>query len=65
MRYTTFDNTPNRSQNGANVQAILMSVYRTLRLRGLDPLETIVSALKDYIRTGLLPPLPDENTSVR
>jgi hypothetical protein len=53
----------NRSENGANVQAILMSVYRTLKLRGLDPLETIVNALKTYVRTGSLPPLPDEHTS--
>ena len=55
----------NRSENGATVQAILMSVYRTLKLRGLDPLETIVTALKDYVRTGVLPPLPDPNTSDR
>jgi hypothetical protein len=54
----------NRSDHGADVQAILMSVYRTLKLRGLDPLETIVGALKHYVRTGSLPPLPDENTSV-
>jgi len=53
----------NRSENGASVQAILMSVYRTLKLRGLDPLETIVAALKDYVRTGSLPPLPGSNTS--
>ena len=52
----------NRSKNGAHVQAILMSVYRTLKLRGLDPLETIVRALKGYVRTGSLPPLPDETT---
>jgi transposase len=55
----------NRSDNGACVQATLMSVYRTLKLRGLDPLETIVSALKDYVRTGTLPPLPDPRTSDR
>jgi len=53
----------NRSENGASVQAILMSVYRTLKLRGLDPLETIVAALKDYVRTGSLPPLPGSRTS--
>lgn len=53
----------NRSVNGAAAQAILMSVYRTLKLRKLDPLETIVSALKDYVRTGKLPPLPDGNIS--
>jgi transposase len=49
----------NRSENGANVQAILMSVYRTLKLRGRDPLDTIVAALRDYVRTGTLPPLPN------
>jgi len=54
----------NRSGNGANAQAIFMSVYRTLKLRGLDPLETIVSAVKDYVRTGSLPALPDDRTSV-
>ena len=48
----------NRSQNGADVQASLMSVYRTLKLRGLDPLETIVTALREYVRTGTLRPLP-------
>ena len=54
----------NRSEHGANVQAILMSVYRTLKLRGLDPLETIVTALKHYVRTGSLPSLPGETTSL-
>ena len=49
----------NRSDAGANTQAILMSVYRTLKLRGLHPLSTIVNALKAYVRTGELPPLPD------
>ena len=48
----------NRSEAGANAQAIMMSVYRTLKLRGLDPLETIVSALRGYVSTGTLPPLP-------
>ncbi len=48
----------NRSAAGANAQAIMMSVYRTLKLRGLDPLETIVSALRGYISAGTLPPLP-------
>jgi len=49
----------NRSDAGANTQAILMSVYRTLKRRGLDPLSTIVNALKAYVRTGELPPLPE------
>jgi transposase len=53
-----------RSGNGANAQAILMSVYRTLKLRGLDPLDTIVSALKTYAITGSFPSLPETNLSV-
>lgn len=55
----------NRSKNGADTQAILMSVYRTLKLRGLDPLQSIVSALREYVSTGQLPPLPAPNTSPR
>ena len=51
----------NRSDAGANTQAIMMSVYRTLKLRGLDPLSTIVNALRAYVRTGELPPLPEED----
>jgi transposase len=48
----------NRSDQGAATQAVLMSVYRTLRLRGLEPTKTITEALKDYLTTGQLPPLP-------
>ena len=48
----------NRSERGAVTQAVLMSVYRTLRLRGHDPLQTIADALRTYLQTGHLPPLP-------
>ncbi len=48
----------NRSDQGAATQSVLMSVYRTLRLRGLDPTKTIADALKSYLATGQLPPLP-------
>ncbi len=34
-----------------------MSVYRTLRLRGLDPTRSMVDALKSYLTTAQLPPL--------
>ena len=47
----------NRSDRGAATQAVLMSVYRTLRLRGLAPTKTIADALKTYLTTGQLPPL--------
>ena len=48
----------NRSDQGAATQGVLMSVYRTLRLRGLDPTKTIADALKTYLITRQLPPLP-------
>jgi len=53
----------NRSEKGAAVQAVLMSVYRTLKLRGHDPLATITSALRTYLSTGQLPPLPIESVA--
>jgi hypothetical protein len=54
-RKNSFHNT---SEKGANTQAILMSIYRTLRLRGLDPIKSITDALGAYIATGKLPSLP-------
>lgn len=48
----------NRSQQGAATQAILMSVYRTLKLRGHDPIRTIVAALRTCLQAGKPPPLP-------
>jgi transposase len=49
----------NRSAKGAATQAILMSVYRTLKLRGHNPIDTITDALRTYVTTGELPPLPE------
>lgn len=48
----------NRSQRGAATQAVLMSIYRTLKLRGLDPRSEIERALRAWSATGTLPPLP-------
>jgi transposase len=55
----------NQSEAGAETRAILMSIYRTLKQRGLDPLDVTVEALRRYTQTGILPPLPDmaKNTS--
>lgn len=50
----------NRSEQGAATQAVLMSVYRTLKLRGRDPTRTIAQALKLYLITGRLPDLPTD-----
>ena len=48
----------NHSDKGAATQAVLMSIYRTLKLRGHNPTTTIANALKTYMATGELPPLP-------
>ena len=48
----------NRSAQGAETQAVLMSIYRTLKLRGHDPTKTIAEALRTYVGTGKLPELP-------
>ncbi len=48
----------NRSQRGADTQAVLMSIYRTLKQRGHDPLSTITNALAEHLNTGKLPALP-------
>lgn len=53
----------NRSQRGAATQAVLMSIYRTLKLRGHDPRQTIADALTTYAANGQLPPLPSPATA--
>ena len=53
----------NRSQQGADCQAVLMSVFRTLKQRGHDPIRTIVAAIEKFLLTGKLPPLPTKTTS--
>jgi len=50
----------NHSDKGAATQAVMMSIYQTLKLRGLNPLETLVAAMTQYMKTGQLPPLPDK-----
>jgi len=53
----------NRSDKGAHTQAVLMSIYRTLKMRNLDPVKTIISTLENYLLTGQLPPLPEKTDS--
>lgn len=48
----------NRSERGADCQAVLMSIFRTLKQRGHDPIRTVINALREYLTTGQLPPLP-------
>jgi transposase len=53
----------NRSEQGAEVQSVLMSIYRTLKQRGHNPLQTITQALANYVTSGKLPSFPQKNTS--
>lgn len=53
----------NRSEQGADCQAVLMSVFRTLKQRGHDPIRTIVHALANCLTTGQFPPLPEPRTT--
>ena len=48
----------NRSKAGADCQAVLMTVFRTLKQRGHNPITIITQALRTYLHTGKLPPLP-------
>lgn len=49
----------NRSAAGADAQAVLMSIFRTLKQRGHNPTRVIAQALRTYVQTGQLPPLPE------
>ena len=51
----------NRSDLGADTQAVLMSIFRTLKQRGYDPIKTITEAIANHLQTGQLPPLPPPN----
>lgn len=59
MRKNSFGN---RSERGARTQEVLMTVLRTLKQRGHQPLDTLLSALTRYLQTNQLPPLPQKLT---
>ncbi|WP_246114300.1 IS66 family transposase [Rubripirellula tenax] len=50
----------NHSERGALTQSVLMTVFRTLRLRGREPLATILDALAIDAATGNMPPMPQK-----
>ncbi len=54
----------NRSGKGADIQAVLMSVFFTLKKRGHNPVNAISQALKQYLETDSPPALPGKITSV-
>ena len=56
MRKNSFNN---RSEKGAMTQSVLMSVFFTIKQRGLNPVDTVKKALEVYIKTGSLPRLAE------
>lgn len=50
------------TSRGSQTRSVLMSVYRTLKQRGVDVLAATESALRAYVATGELPPLPKAAT---
>lgn len=53
----------NQSAQGAATRGVLMSVLRTLKKRGLDPLHAILDALRTYAASGTLPQMPERTRS--
>ncbi|MGL4513747.1 MAG: IS66 family transposase, partial [Lacipirellulaceae bacterium] len=53
----------NASPSGAQTQAVLMTVLRTLKRRGHNPLAALTKAVYHYAATGSLPPLPTASAS--
>ena len=60
MRKTSYGN---MSEAGATTRAVLMTIFRTLKRRGLDPLKTLTESLGIYTKTGQLPTLPAKISS--
>lgn len=54
----------NGSEDGAETQAILMSVFRTLKQRGHNPVSAVLDAVRVHLQTGQLPPLPAKVTEL-
>jgi hypothetical protein len=50
----------NRSIDGAKTQAILMSVFRTLKQQNMNVTKTIVNALREFLITKKLPTLASD-----
>ena len=42
---------------------VLLSVFRTLKQRGHDPIEIVIKAIETYMLTDQIPPLPTKNAS--
>jgi transposase len=55
----------NRSTRGAETQAILMSVFRTCQLRGIDPISFLADSVAAAIRSGSPLPIPNSSQTAK
>jgi len=46
------------SDDGSETRSVPMSVFRTLKRRGHNPVSAVLAAVRSHLRTGQLPPLP-------
>ena len=53
----------NGSEAGAETQAVLMSIFRTLKQRGHNPVSAVLEAVRTSLQSGRLPPLPHSATA--
>src|SRR4051794_23550452 len=53
----------NGSESGAETQTVLMSVFRTLKQRGHNPVSAVLDAVRTALESGQLPPLPGAATA--
>ena len=53
----------NGSEKVAQTQATFMTIRRTLKMRGHNPVQVLVDALKSYVLSAQLPPLPTKITA--
>ncbi|MCA9449214.1 MAG: IS66 family transposase, partial [Candidatus Omnitrophica bacterium] len=59
MRKNSFHN---MSDEGALVHSIMMTVFRTLKRKGFNPVDTLVHSLREFVTTGQLPSLAEATT---
>ncbi len=62
-----YDGFPNSdgdgSERGEQTQSVLRTIMCTLKMCGHNPVQILVDALKSYVRSGKLPPLPTKITA--
>jgi hypothetical protein len=53
----------NGREAGAQTKALFMTIMRVLKLRGHNPVQVLVDALKTHVHSAQLPPLPQKITA--